>query len=181
MGHTVSLCGLINAPELNGQAATICSWCSDKARWEVRFANGDLKHLKPENLHHTHVICEGASAGAGNGVSTDALDEEPHSVEQFEKTKVVDLEKILDEWKAEPPTTLVEYAFNANWPADRLTVNEKHIKYMATAHAFSAMTILGCKMDRGISPGSVLRQLAKPNVAWFVKTDELALGTNRKR
>ena len=80
-----------------------------------------------------------------------------------------------------PPTTLVEYAFNAQWPADRLTVNEKHIKNIAVAHAFTAMAILGHKMDQGISPSSMLQQLEKPHVAWFVKTGELALGTNRKR
>ena len=52
---------------------------------------------------------------------------------------------------------------------------------VATAHAFTSMAILGHKMDQGISPSSVLRQLEKPNVGWFVKTGELALGTNRKR
>ena len=93
----------------------------------------------------------------------------------------VDLEKFLDEWKAVPPTTLVEYVFNAHWPADRLTLNEKHIKNIATAHAFTAMAILGHKMDQGISPSSVLQHLEKPHAAWFVKTGELALGTNRKR
>jgi hypothetical protein len=187
VGHTVSPCGLINATELNGQAATICSWCPDKARWEVRFANGHVKFLKPENLQHTDVICEGASAGAGNGVASAGAGRgrgRPRGTQPvlpFEKTKAVDLEKFLDEWKAVPPTTLVEYVFNAHWPADRLTLNEKHIKNIATAHAFTAMAILGHKMDQGISPSSVLQHLEKPHAAWFVKTGELALGTNRKR
>jgi hypothetical protein len=52
---------------------------------------------------------------------------------------------------------------------------------VATAHAFTSMAILGHKMDQGISPSSMLQQLEKPHVAWFVKTGELALGTNRKR
>ena len=98
---------------------------------------------------------------------------------QFEPTKVVDLEDLLGEWK--PETESVEYSFNAEWPGGRLTGNEKHLKNLAVAYVFTALATLGCKIDQGISPGSVLRQLVKPSVGFYVSTGELALGTNRQR
>ena len=98
---------------------------------------------------------------------------------EFEQTKVVDLEDLLKEWKAE--SGHVEYSFNEEWPGSRLTCNEKHLKNLALAYVFTALATLSGKIDEGISPGSCLRQLKKPSVGFYVSTGELALGTNRQR
>ena len=125
----------------------------------------------------------GASAGADSGTPTAGSDKQGKSVVEFEPTKVVDLEDLLKEWKAEREESgkLVEYSFNAEWPEGRLTCNEKHLKNLGTAYVFTALATLGCKVDQGISPGIVLRHLVKPSVGLYVSTGELALGTNRQR
>ena len=86
---------------------------------------------------------------------------------------------LLREWKSE--SEHVDYSFNAEWPGSRLTCNEKHLKNLAVAYVFTALATLGGKIDQGISPGSVLRQLVKPSVGFYVSTGELALGTNGQR
>ena len=118
------------------------------------------------------AICREALAGAESGTPTGRSDEEPKSAVEFEPTIVLDLENLLKEWSGELRTQLVEYAFNAEWPAGRLAANEKHLKNLAVAYAFSAMATLGCTIDRGISPGSVLRQLLKPTVGFYVSAGE---------
>ena len=99
---------------------------------------------------------------------------------EFEPTKVVNLEDLLSDWEAET-SERVEYSFNAEWPGSRLTCNEKHLKNLAVAYVFTALATLGAKIDQGISPGRVLRQLAKPSVGFYVTAGERALGTNRQR
>jgi hypothetical protein len=102
---------------------------------------------------------------------------------EFEPTKVVDLEDLLKEWEvaSEDSGKLVEYSFNAEWPVGRLTGNKKHLNNLGAAYVFTALATLSCKIDQGISPGSVLRQLLKPSVGFYVSAGGLALGTNRQR
>ena len=75
-------------------------------------------------------VPERASAGADSGTPTAGSDEQPKSVVEFEQTKVVNLEDLLQEWKAE--SGHVEHSFNEEWPGSRLTCNEKHLKNLAT-------------------------------------------------
>ena len=110
------------------------------------------------------AVCGGTPAGGS--------DEQPNSVLQFEPTRVVDLENFLQEWSVDLRPKVVEYAFNAEWPDGRLAANEKQLKNLATAYAFTAMATLGCHIDRGISPGSVLEELVKPNVGFYVSAGE---------
>ena len=122
-----------------------------------------------------------ASAGADIETPTAGSDEQCKSVVEFEPTKVVDLEDLLSDWKAEK-SEHVEYSFNAEWPGSRLTCNEKHLKNLAVAYVFTALATLGGKIDEGMSPGSVLRQLVPPfGGPCYVSTGELALGTNGQR
>ena len=123
-----------------------------------------------------------APAGADSGTHTAGSDEQGmglRPVVQFEPTKLVDLEDLLGEWK--PETESVEYSFNAEWPGGRLTGNEKHLKNLAVAYVFTALSTLGCQIDYGISPGKVLQQLITPSVGLYVTAGELALRTNRQR
>ena len=172
------------APLAPGVIGTICGGALAGAKSGTSTEAGPRKRprrlaaLKPGMLD---TICGGASAGAESGTPTDGSDEQPKSVVEFEPTIVVDLENLLKEWSGELRTQLVEYAFNAEWPAGRLAANEKHLKNLASACVFQAMAILGCKIDQGISPGSVLRQLVKPTVGFYVSAGEPALGTNRQR
>ena len=127
------------------------------------------------------TVPERASAGADIETPTAGSDKQCKSVVEFEPTKVVDLEDFLKEWKAELRAPLVDHFFNAEWPGGRLTANEKHLKNLAVAYVFTALATLGAKIDQGISPGRVLRQLAKPSVGFYVTAGERALGTNRQR
>ena len=130
---------------------------------------------------------EGASAGAKTCVP--AVAEGNPAVptpEEFELQKVVELEKFLSEWNMDLPGglqahRLQEYSFNPEWPEGRLTTNEKYQKTVAQGLVFSAMALLGCKIDQGISPSRVLQQLATPSVGFYVSTGHRAQGTNRQR
>ena len=180
-------------------------WATLPGRGDQAQGSGTDESSEPEGLHHSEALgaCpkasaakpppslaapatsvidsvpERASAGADSGTLTVGSDKQRKSVVEFEPTKVVDLEDLLKEWKAE--SAHVEYSFNAEWPGSRLTCNEKHLKNLAVVYVFNALATLGCKIDQGISPGSVLRQLVKPSVGFYVSAGELALGKNRQR
>ena len=122
----------------------------------------------------------GGSAGAWSVASTGGSVAEPNP-EEFEPMKVVGLETFLSEWGPELSGRLQDYSFNPEWPEGRLTTNEKYLKTVAQGLVFSAMALLGCKIDQGISPSRVLQQLATPSVGFYVSTGHRAQGTNRQR
>ena len=102
--------------------------------------------------------------------------------EEFEPQKVVVLETFLSEWSPELSGRLQEYSFNPEWPEGRLTTNEKYQKQIAQGLVFSAMALLGCKIDESISPGKRLTQVLTPSLdsGFYCAVGHRAQGTNRE-
>ena len=131
---------------------------------------------------------EGASAGAKT--CEPALAEGNPAVptpKEFELQKVVELEKFLGEWSTDLPgdlqaNRLHEYAFNPEWPEGRLTTNGKYGTQIAQGLVFSALALLGCQIDKSISPGRVLIQVLTPALesGFYCQVGHRAQGTNRE-
>ena len=143
--------------------------------------------LAPTSPSALDPNAEGASAGASSCVPAMAGGNPPVlTPEEFEPQKVVELEKFLSEWNMDLPGglqahRLQEYSFNPEWPEGRLTTNEKYQKTVAQGLVFSAMALLGCKIDQSISPGRVLEQLLTPSLdsGFYCAIGHRAQGTNR--
>ena len=123
----------------------------------------------PQSLASTGVSAAvgEVSAEDWSGASTAGSDTESEP-EEFTLEKAVVLDAFLSDWHLELSPVLVDHSLNPEWPGGRMATNVKYQKMVVQGLVFQALWSLGCKIDRGISPGTVLQCTLRPSVGFYV-------------